>query len=329
MNAHSVTCPQCSAVLKSTRPIPPGFKLKCPKCQQPFVSPKPEEDDEVVEPEFEDAAVQNGQTRKETALDRDTNLDDEPPPAAETDDEDLDELDELDEADDDDDPPAKKRARRARDDDDVEDDDLDDDEARPRKRRPARDDDDDDDEPRARKDKRSRDEDDEDADRPRKKKSKKKKKSKSNVGLFIGLAAGGGLLVIGAVVVIFLLVGGLGSSASQEAAARDMIGLMDELAGILEGVKDRNSAQAAGARIRDVASRFQKVVDRAKSLPNLTVEQDDELQKKLNPELNRAMQRMQQAAISAGFASGGEPSFVAALQELERVGRGISAIGRH
>jgi phage FluMu protein Com len=33
----SITCTHCSAVLKTKDPVPPGKKVKCPKCGQPFV----------------------------------------------------------------------------------------------------------------------------------------------------------------------------------------------------------------------------------------------------------------------------------------------------
>src|SRR5687768_14667959 len=35
--AHSTVCPYCAAVLKSANPVPPGKKVKCPKCEKPFV----------------------------------------------------------------------------------------------------------------------------------------------------------------------------------------------------------------------------------------------------------------------------------------------------
>ena len=46
------------------------------------------------------------------------------------------------------------------------------------------------------------------------------------------------------------------------------------------------------------------------------------------PDMTRAMQRMQTVSFAAGMASGGEPSFLAALQELERAGRSMSVIDR-
>jgi hypothetical protein len=272
MQSYSVNCPKCKAVLKSTKPIRAGIKLKCPKCQSGFVTPETE-DDELVEPEVvESTAVQSTPPRKHARAAAD----------------DLDEVDEL---------------------EDVEEID-DDEESRPRKRRRPRDDDDD--EPKARK----------------KRPKKKKKKSKSNAGLIIGLSAGAGVLLIGVVVAIFLLMGGGSTVAQHEAAIQEMLVVVNDFAAVLESVKDRNSAQAAAPRIRELTVRFQQTVEKAKALPKVTAEQDADLQEKFMPEFSTAMQRMQRAGMSAGFASGGEPTFIAALHELEKVGRSMPQLGR-
>ena len=42
-----VTCPSCNVTLKPKTPLPAGARVKCPKCQNPFVVPA---DDEAVAP---------------------------------------------------------------------------------------------------------------------------------------------------------------------------------------------------------------------------------------------------------------------------------------
>jgi hypothetical protein len=49
MPAHTVKCPECRTTLKSSRPIPVGKLLTCPKCDVLFAAPKPVLDAEVVE----------------------------------------------------------------------------------------------------------------------------------------------------------------------------------------------------------------------------------------------------------------------------------------
>ncbi|MBI2808826.1 MAG: hypothetical protein HYX68_27905 [Planctomycetes bacterium] len=36
--SHSIKCLHCMAVLKSPVPVPAGKKVKCPKCQQSFIT---------------------------------------------------------------------------------------------------------------------------------------------------------------------------------------------------------------------------------------------------------------------------------------------------
>ena len=49
MPAHTVKCPECRTNLKSSRPIPVGKLLTCPKCDVLFAAPKPVLDAEVIE----------------------------------------------------------------------------------------------------------------------------------------------------------------------------------------------------------------------------------------------------------------------------------------
>jgi hypothetical protein len=49
MPAHTVKCPECRTSLKSSRPIPPGKLLTCPKCDVLFAAPKPDLEADVVQ----------------------------------------------------------------------------------------------------------------------------------------------------------------------------------------------------------------------------------------------------------------------------------------
>lgn len=49
MSVHTVKCPECRTSLKSSRPIPVGKLLTCPKCDVLFAAPKPVLDVDVVE----------------------------------------------------------------------------------------------------------------------------------------------------------------------------------------------------------------------------------------------------------------------------------------
>src|SRR5262249_22161320 len=39
MPAMNVTCPECNAVLRSSKPVQPGKAIKCPKCGETFPAP--------------------------------------------------------------------------------------------------------------------------------------------------------------------------------------------------------------------------------------------------------------------------------------------------
>src|SRR5262245_41607911 len=39
MQATKLTCPDCNATLQTAKPIPPGAKIKCPKCGSSFAVP--------------------------------------------------------------------------------------------------------------------------------------------------------------------------------------------------------------------------------------------------------------------------------------------------
>ncbi len=54
----SITCTHCNAVLKTKDPIPPGKKVKCPKCAQAFVVQAEEAPADVDEPEEKEEAAE-------------------------------------------------------------------------------------------------------------------------------------------------------------------------------------------------------------------------------------------------------------------------------
>jgi hypothetical protein len=51
MPVFKIACPACDAVLKSSNPMPPGKKVKCPKCGEGFTVPADGDDPEKAEKE--------------------------------------------------------------------------------------------------------------------------------------------------------------------------------------------------------------------------------------------------------------------------------------
>ena len=54
----SITCTNCGAVLKTKDPVPPGKKVKCPKCSEVFETAAEEEAAEGAEPEEKENGIQ-------------------------------------------------------------------------------------------------------------------------------------------------------------------------------------------------------------------------------------------------------------------------------
>lgn len=230
---YSITCPSCSAKLKTTTAIPIGRSVQCPKCKESFaVSAKNmvEAADSKFLPPNPGAAKAAATPAKKAPVAADTHVNslDDAPPRKSHRDEDEDERprsrsrrDEDDEDDrprrksrNDDDDDDRPRAKR-RDDDDEDD--------RPRRKR--RDDDEDDDRPRSRHrddddvderpSRRGRDDDDYDDDRPR----RAKKKKKSSLPIMIGLSLAGLIALAGIGYLIYSLFAGGGGAYDTEMIA--------------------------------------------------------------------------------------------------------------
>ena len=160
------TCPHCQQVLRSSRPVPGGTNLKCPKCGKSFSVPAEEPVEAAAVGEVVAAKPAPDSSVKTYGFQESP----QPPPPSE--------------------PPRSRRKKAAMetaddDDDDLDLDDEEEEEIRPRRqlrRRPAATDDDDID-------------DSEDDELPRRRPRGGAKEKKSNV-LAIALIAGGALLVL-------------------------------------------------------------------------------------------------------------------------------------
>jgi len=76
------------------------------------------------------------------------------------------------------------------------------------------------------------------------------------------------------------LVTGCSGLSENEAAADEMVGIMEEFASLLESSKDEASAKAAAAKFSGLTTRAKDLKKRVESLPKLTKAEDDELTKK-------------------------------------------------
>src|SRR5579884_3514251 len=66
------SCPECQAVLRSSKPIAPGKMIRCPKCEV-FFAPQPDE----LEPEGEEEEVRGSRRADDYEEDNDRDYDEE------------------------------------------------------------------------------------------------------------------------------------------------------------------------------------------------------------------------------------------------------------
>ena len=165
------------------------------------------------------------------------------------------------------------------------------------------------------------DEEEEQEESPKPKK-KKKKQSGSGSGLAIGLSVGG-LILLGALGygVYFLISNGfLGSilGSKHESIIKSLISNLEEMASVLESVKDESSAQAAAPRIVTISG---KLSEQQKAMKEMKVAkaEDERLKKKYEEKLRAATVRLGTAGFNAGVKGGRDPTFRDAIRKMQQL----------
>ena len=133
----------------------------------------------------------------------------------------------------------------------------------------------------------------------------------------------GGIILLGALGygVYFLISNGfLGSK--HESVIKSLISNIEEMASVLESVKDESSAQAAAPRIVSIT---EKLLELQKTMKELKLElkldkvQDERLKNKYEEKLRSAVKRMAPAATNAGIKGGRDPSFRDAIRKMSQL----------
>ena len=162
--------------------------------------------------------------------------------------------------------------------------------------------------------------DEEELEETRKPKKKKKKQSGSGPGLAIGLSVGG-LILLGAMGygVYFLRANGfLGRIQVRvnESVIQGLITNLEELASVLESVKDESSAQTAAPRIVTISGKLLELGNVVRKMTIVTVE-DERLKKKYEEKIGAAHVRFGTARKNAGVKGGRDPTFREAIKKME------------
>ena len=153
-------------------------------------------------------------------------------------------------------------------------------------------------------------------------KKKKKKQSGSGSGLAIGLSVGG-LILLGAMGygVYFLFSNGfLGGilGSKHESVIKSLISNLEEMASVLESVKDESSAQAAAPRIVTISGKLSEQQKAMKEMKVAKVE-DERLKKKYEEKLRAATVRLGTAGFNAGVKGGRDPTFRDAIRKMQQL----------
>jgi predicted nucleic acid-binding Zn-ribbon protein len=114
-----------------------------------------------------------------------------------------------------------------------------------------------------------------------------------------------------AIASLLLVVPACRGGNEHEAMMKDMIKAMNELADVLESIKDEATAKAAEPKLKALGTRIQEMKKKADALGGLPKDKDEELRKKYEPEMNAAVGRIMAASQKAASV----PEAQAALQE--------------
>jgi cytochrome c556 len=124
-------------------------------------------------------------------------------------------------------------------------------------------------------------------------------------------------ILFGLSLVLVCVASGCGGTDKQEAVLKEIGQAFNELADVMEGVKDKESAKEAAAKIVKLCDKFDDITKRAEALPKVTESQSKALEKKYKPDLDKAGERFKKATESAAMVAAQEPEMVKAMERLQ------------
>src|SRR5262245_29990822 len=124
-----------------------------------------------------------------------------------------------------------------------------------------------------------------------------------------------GLVRLGACLVLACFAG-CRSSEQHEAVLRGMVETWDELADVLEQVRDKETAREAAGKVDKIYNRFEDLIRKSKSRPRVSKREDKRLAEKFQPDTDRVSKRFGNAVFSALMKSNREKTLVESLRRL-------------
>jgi hypothetical protein len=117
---------------------------------------------------------------------------------------------------------------------------------------------------------------------------------------------------------VLTLCSGCGGYSQAEQAVKEMISSMNDMSTTLESVKDKATAKAAAPKIEAAFDRLQEAKKKGDAAKGTQADKD-RLEKEYMPKVKEATERWFKATLAATVASGGEPTFLKAMEKAKNL----------
>jgi hypothetical protein len=119
------------------------------------------------------------------------------------------------------------------------------------------------------------------------------------------------------IIALLAFSGGCGSSDPHDAAVKEMLAAMNELADVMDTVKDEASATAAAPKLKAVADRVKALKTKMDGMPKPTAEVEESLKKKYEEQMKNVMGRLMAAGMKASSVPGAQAAFQEAMKAMQ------------
>jgi cytochrome c556 len=112
-------------------------------------------------------------------------------------------------------------------------------------------------------------------------------------------------LMVVSCALVLLAAGRSSAQDTHEALLKEMIGNLKEATSLLKGVKDEETANAAGPKVKKIAESMKETAKKLEKLGKPTKEQEAELEKKYKEDLSKLLKDFQTELLRVKDVKGG------------------------
>ena len=114
------------------------------------------------------------------------------------------------------------------------------------------------------------------------------------------------------------------SGDTHEKIVDDTLTQMEEVATVIEGVKDKESAEAAAKKLEGMVGTFEKLAERMKEIGDPDEKTEKELEAKMETRMKELQEKMTAAMMSAASK---DPAVISILQApMEKIGKAMEEV---